>query len=199
MTPTPIPAGDDPIARFRAALARAQETEPDVPNAAALATADARGRPSVRMVLVQAADERGFAFFTNYGSRKGRELGENPHAALCLHWKTLGEQVRVEGTVTRLSAEESDAYFAARPQESQLAAIASEQSRPLADRAELEQRFAELQARYGDSLPPRPSGWGGFRLYPSAIEFWYHRDHRLHHRELFERDGAGWRTTLLQP
>jgi pyridoxamine 5'-phosphate oxidase len=196
---TATPPEGDPIARFRAALAHATKTEPDVPNAAALATADARGRPSVRMVLVQAADERGFAFYTNYESKKGRDLAENPHAALCLHWKTLGEQIRVEGSVTRMSAEESDAYFAGRPRQSQLAAAVSAQSQPIADRALLEARFAELDAAHAGALPPRPGAWGGFRLYPSAIEFWYHRDHRLHHRELYERDGGGWRITLLQP
>jgi pyridoxamine 5'-phosphate oxidase len=195
---------DDPIARFNAALARASDREPDVPNAMALATVDDAGRPSVRMVLLKEAAPSGFTFFTNYDSRKGRELADNPHAALCFHWKTLGEQVRVEGAVTRVSAAESDAYFASRPQQSQLAAIASAQSQPLATRELLDARYAALAAQYGDAKPPRPAFWGGYRLSPESIEFWYHRDHRLHERTLYTRiDGAlkdgAWKVSALQP
>lgn len=189
----------DPIVRFNEALARARGSERDVPDAAALATADARGRPSVRMVLVKTADERGFVFFTSYKSRKAAELAENPHAALCFHWKSLGEQVRIEGRVEFVSAEESDAYFGSRPQRSQLAAIASEQSGLLESREELEQRFAALCAEHGEQNPPRPPTWGGYRLVPERIEFWYHRDDRLHHRVLYVRIPEGWDTSLLYP
>lgn len=189
----------DPIARFQEAFGRARTSERDVPDAAALATADARGRPSVRMVLVKRADEDGFWFFTSYESKKGRDIAENPYAALCFHWKSLGEQVRVEGRVERASETDSDAYFASRPQKSQLAALASEQSGALASRDKLEQRFAELCARYDDQPPPRPSWWGGYRLVPERIEFWYHRDDRLHHRVLYTRDGESWTAALLYP
>jgi pyridoxamine 5'-phosphate oxidase len=189
----------DPIVRFNEALKRAETSEPDVPNAMALATADARGRPSVRMVLLKGADERGFVFYTNYESKKGRELADNPHAALCFHWKSLGEQVRVEGRIERVTAAENDAYFASRPLKSQLAAIASDQSQELESRELLEQRFSELVARYGDEPAPRPETWGGYRLVPERIEFWYHEDDRLHRRVLYERVADGWTTSLLYP
>jgi pyridoxamine 5'-phosphate oxidase len=189
----------DPIALFRDALARAEQSEPDVPTACVLATADARGRPSARVVLLRGVDERGFCFYTSYESRKARELAENPRAALCFHWKSLREQVRVEGTIERVSAAESDAYFASRPQPSQLAAIASQQSAPLPGRDVLERRYQQLRAEHGEALPPRPDGWGGYRLLPERIEFWHHGDHRLHHRVLYERHGDGWRSGLLYP
>ncbi len=189
----------DPIARFNEALRRAEALEPDVPNAVTLATADGDGRPSARVVLLHRADARGFTFFTNYNSRKARELMVNPRAALCVHWKTLKEQVRIEGVVERLSSEESDAYFAGRPQRSQLAAMASKQSAPLGSREALERRHAALVALHGDSSPPRPSYWGGFLLVPERIEFWLHGDHRLHHRVLYQRAGEGWTHSLLYP
>jgi pyridoxamine 5'-phosphate oxidase len=192
-------AGRDPIARFEETLERAKSSEPDVPAAMTLATVDAEGRPSARIVLLRGVDHRGFVFYTNYGSHKARELQQNPHAALCFHWKSLGEQVRVEGTVARVDAAESDAYFASRPQRSQLAAIASKQSEPLESREVLEERFADLAREVGDEPVRRPSYWGGFRIRPRRIEFWKHRDHRLHDRELYEKTNEGWEHTLLYP
>jgi pyridoxamine 5'-phosphate oxidase len=188
----------DPITLFRETLALAESSEPDVPNAVVLATCDA-GRPSARVVLLRGVDDRGFVFFTSYESRKAAELEKNAHAALCFHWKTLREQVRVEGSVSRVSDAESDDYFRSRPQPSQIAAIASQQSAPLSSRAELERRYAELEAEFEGRLPPRPATWGGYRLAPTRIEFWRHGHHRLHHRVLYERDGGGWRSSLLYP
>lgn len=189
----------DPIARFNDALRRAEASEPDVPNAITLATADGDGRPSARVVLLHRADERGFVFFTNYNSRKARELEVNPHAALCVHWKTLREQVRIEGVVERASSEESDAYFSGRPQRSQLAAMASKQSATLPSREAIERRYAALIALHGDEPASRPGYWGGFRLIPERIEFWLHRDHRLHHRVLYQRADESWSHSLLYP
>jgi pyridoxamine 5'-phosphate oxidase len=189
----------DPILRFHEALARARAASPSDPTAAALATADARGRPSVRMVLVKGVDERGFLFFTNRESRKARELAENPAAALCFHWPAIEEQVRVEGAVSLASDAEADAYFATRPRESRLGAWASRQSAPLASRAALEAELAHVEARFGAGEIPRPAFWGGYRIAPERIEFWRSAPGRLHHRERYERDGAGWTVTLLQP
>jgi pyridoxamine 5'-phosphate oxidase len=174
---------DDPLARFH------EWVEGDE---VALATATPDGRPSARMVLLKGADERGFTFFTNYESRKGRELAANPHAALLFH--RPGIQVRVEGRVERLTREESDAYWATRPPGSRRSAAASRQSQPVASRAALE---AAVAAQPDD--PPRPSHWGGFRLVPETYEFWQHRDDRLHERHLFRRRGDAWETVLLQP
>jgi pyridoxamine 5'-phosphate oxidase len=170
----------------------------DVPEATALATAAPDGRPSVRMVLLKGADERGFAFFTNYESRKGRELAQNPHAALLFHWRPLGRQVRVEGGVQRVDAAESEAYFRTRPLSSRLAAWASPQSQPLADRAELERLYATAVERFGDDVP-LPSPWGGFRLVPDVYEFWQHGDDRLHDRVRYEREATGWSKVRLAP
>ncbi len=158
----------------------------------AIATADADGRPSVRMVLLKSADAEGFTFFTNYESRKGRDLGVNPYAALLFH--RPGIQVRVEGPVERLTAEASDAYWASRPAGSRRSAAASRQSQPIAARAELERTVAALPTE-----PERPDRWGGFRLTPESYEFWRHRDDRLHERHLFRRGGNGWSVVLLQP
>ncbi len=189
-----------PIERFREALARAEASEPDVPEAAVLATVDTQGRPSARVVLIRGLDERGVAFFTNYRSRKGRELGETPYAALCVHWKSLGEQVRCEGPVTRVSEAESDEYFAGRPRESQLAALASRQSEALGSREDLERRFAELGKKYEGAAVPRPAFWGGYRIRPERVEFWKNGAHRLHERTLYELDALGqWRQRLLYP
>ena len=179
----------DPLAQFAAWFAGQSE-------AMALATAAADGQPSVRMVLLKGFDERGFVFFTSYGSRKGRELEANPRAALLFHWQPLGRQVRVEGTASRVPADESDAYFRSRPLGSRLSAIASAQSEPVAARTELEARVAALE---GDPDPPRPADWGGYALAPAAYEFWQHRDDRLHDRFRYERDGAAWRIERLQP
>lgn len=190
----------DPIARFHETLARAAAAAPGVDaTAAALATADAAGRPSVRIVLVKAADARGFVFFTHRDSRKGRELAENPRAALCFHWPAIAEQVRVEGAVAPLDDAASDAYFATRPRESQLGAWASRQSAPLADRAALLASLAEVERRFGGGPVPRPPRWGGYVVAPDAIEFWTSGAGRLHHRTVYRRDGRGWSACLLQP
>ena len=190
---------DDPIARFHADQARAIAASPYDATAAALATADARGRPSVRVVLVKSVDARGFVFFTNRESRKGRELAENPFAALCFHWPAIEEQVRVEGPVSAIAGAESDAYFATRPRESQVGAWASRQSAPLAARELFEQRIAQVAERVAEGAVPRPPFWGGYRLVPDRIEFWTARDFRLHERRLFERRGDGWVTEWLYP
>jgi pyridoxamine 5'-phosphate oxidase len=167
-------------------------------DAVALATATSDGAPSVRMVLLKGADDRGFTVFTNYESRKGRELTENPRAALLFHWPGPGRQVRVEGLVAKISEAESDAYFATRPRGGRLAALASRQSEPLASREALEARFAEFDAAYPDEVP-RPPNWGGFRLVPETYEFWQHRDNRLHDRLRYRRDADGWVTERLSP
>jgi pyridoxamine 5'-phosphate oxidase len=189
----------DPIARFQRWFAQARHTRIVQPDAMAVATADRRGLPSVRMVLLKHADGDGFVFYTNARSRKGRELDANPRAALVFHWDTLGKQVRIEGRVRPVPAAEADAYWSTRPRASQLAALASEQSAALATRAALVARWRALGRRYRDVEVPRPPHWTGYRLVPDAIEFWTHRDHRLHDRELFTRRGRGWRRTRLQP
>ena len=188
----------DPLRQFERWFDDARSTALPAPEAMALATATPDGRPSVRMVLLKNADERGFAFHTNYESRKGDELAANPHAALLFHWQPLGRQVRVEGRVERVSSEESEAYFRTRPLGSRLAAWASPQSRPLADRAELERRYSEAQQRFGEDVPLPPT-WGGFRLVAEAYEFWEHGADRLHDRVRYERDGDGWAKTRLAP
>jgi pyridoxamine 5'-phosphate oxidase len=164
-----------------------------------LATAAGDGRPSARAVLLKGVDERGFVFFTNYESRKGRELVENPRAALVFLWDALGRQVRVEGAVERTARAESEAYFSTRPLGSRLGAWASRQSEPLAGREELERRVEELAARHGAGEVPLPPSWGGLRLAPDAIEFWQHRDDRLHDRFLYRREGGAWRILRLSP
>lgn len=189
----------DPIARFQALVERARPASPFDPTAAALATADASGRPSVRVVLVKTLDERGFVFHTNRGSRKGRELAENPRAALSFHWPAIGEQVRAEGEVSLLDDAASDAYFATRPRASQIGAWASRQSEPLASREELEAAFRAIERRFAGRDVPRPPFWGGYVLRPERIEFWTSAADRLHHRTLYVRDGAGWSVSLLQP
>jgi pyridoxamine 5'-phosphate oxidase len=189
----------DPLEQFRRWYADAEAAEIRAPHAMALATAGAGGAPSVRMVLLKAADEDGFVFFTGYGSRKGGELAENPRAALVFYWQPLGKQVRVEGPVERLSEEVSAGYFATRPRGSQVAAWASQQSTPLADRGELEARYAELERQYEGKDVPLPPHWGGFRLRPDAIEFWQHRENRLHDRVLYTRAREGWKIDLVSP
>jgi pyridoxamine 5'-phosphate oxidase len=192
-------AWNDPFTRFADAFARAQAAEAHDPTVMSLATADAAGAPSVRMVLLKGVDERGFVFYTNRASRKGDELAKNPRAALCLYWPVLAEQVRVEGTVELVGDAESDAYFASRPRDSQLGAWASRQSRPLERHELLAERLADLDEAYADRPVPRPRWWGGYRVVPERIEFWKSGLHRLHHRELYVRDGAGWSTELLNP
>lgn len=188
----------DPIELFRQWLAEAEAAEPNDPNAAALATATADGAPSVRMVLVKRIDERGFAFFTNAESRKGQEMAANPRAALCFHWKSLRRQVRVEGVVTELSAEDADAYFRTRTRMSQISALASEQSRVLTSREELEARVHELATQYPGEVP-RPDYWRGYVLRPERVEFWIQGVARLHDRFLFIRSGGGWLKQRLFP
>ena len=188
----------DPLRQFERWFEDARRAALPMPEAMALATAGAEGRPSVRMVLLKGADERGFAFHTNYESRKGVELAANPHAALLFHWQALERQVRIEGVVDRITVDESEAYFRTRPVGSRLAAWASPQSRPLGDRAELERLYAEAQERFGEDVPLPPT-WGGLRLVPDAYEFWQHGDDRLHDRVRYERDGGGWSLTRLAP
>jgi len=188
----------DPIGLFNDWLAEARAAAVQLPEAMTLATADASGRPSARMLLLKGADERGFAFFTGYESRKGRELEENPRAAIVVYWNALGRQVRVEGTVRRLPVEESDEYWATRPARSRAAAAASRQSEPLASLESLEAEAERLLAEHGGEVP-RPERWGGYLLEPDAIELWQHRDDRLHDRIRFTREGGSWRAERLAP
>ncbi len=190
---------DDPFALFETWLAEAKASEPNDPDAMAFATADAAGRPSVRIVLLRRAGPDGFAFFTNLDSRKGEELTANPNGALAIHWKSLRRQVRAEGPVEQVPEAEADDYFAGRSRDSRIGSWASDQSRPLASRSLFERRVAEMRARFEGDDVPRPPRWSGFRLIPTAIEFWSDRPHRLHERRLFTRDGDGWREGLLYP
>lgn len=192
MSPGPIPT-------YLEWLAQAEASEPSDATAAALATATPAGVPSVRMVLVRGCDERGFVFYTNLGSRKARELGDNPRASLCFHWKSLTRQVRVEGTVELVTEEEADAYFASRPRESRLGAWASRQSEVMAGRFELEKRVAETVLRFPVGTVPRPPFWSGFRLRHERVEFWQQKPFRLHERVVHVRDGDAWRTEQLFP
>lgn len=188
-----------PFALFDEWYARAQAEEPNDPNAMALATADARGRPSVRTVLLKGHGPEGFIFYTNQQSRKADNLHANPHAALLFHWKSLRRQVRIEGAVTTVSDIVADAYFATRSRDSQLGAWASEQSRTLPSRDIFEARYDEVRARFEGGPVPRPPHWSGYLVSPERIEFWEDRAHRLHHRRLFLRDGEGWSESLLYP
>ena len=190
---------DDPLERFQDWFREAKQAGVEVPEVMTLATADAGGTPSARMLLLKSADEDGFVFYSGYASRKGGELDENPRAALVFYWRPLGKQIRVEGSVERVSEAESAAYFATRPRGSQLAAWASQQSRPLASREELERRYVELEREYEGREVPLPPHWGGYRLRPDAIEFWEHRENRLHNRIRYTRAREGWRTERLAP
>jgi pyridoxamine 5'-phosphate oxidase len=188
----------NPITQFLHAIERAKASDVDTAPVS-LATADANGRPSVRLVLLRGVDERGFVFHTNYKSRKARELEDNPYAALCVYWPTLEEQIRVEGSVERLPPDESDAYFADRPRGSQLGAWTSEQSEILESREKFDEEYAATEARFAGQPVPRPPFWGGFVIAPSRIEFWYGRNDRLHDRILYVRDGVNWTIQKLYP
>jgi len=188
----------DPIVEFLKAVERAQARDIDT-TPVALATADSSGKPSVRTVLLRGADERGFVFHTNYTSRKARELAVNPHAALCFYWPTLDEQIRIEGIVERLPPDESDAYFANRPRGSQIGAWASAQSAVLGARETFEEEIRATEARFDGQPVPRPPFWGGYRIRPLRIEFWYGRPNRLHERFLYTRTDDGWKIDMLYP
>ncbi|HEY8514692.1 MAG TPA: pyridoxamine 5'-phosphate oxidase [Candidatus Binatia bacterium] len=189
----------DPIVRFRRWFREAERAGAPQPEAMALATSTRNGVPSLRFVLLKQVDPRGFVFFTDARSRKGRELRSNPRAAATFYWNALGRQVRIEGKVVELGDAEADAYWVTRPRGSQLSGATSYQSRALASRALLVARRSALARRYEGRDVPRPAEWRGFRIEPDAIEFWTHKDDRLHHRQLFRRTGRGWRATLLEP
>jgi pyridoxamine 5'-phosphate oxidase len=169
------------------------------PEAMAIATATPDGRPSLRMVLLKGFDESGFVFFTGYESRKGREMGDSPHAALLFYWDPLGRQVRIEGKVRRAARKESDEYFHSRPRAAQLAALASRQSEVLARRHDLESRYGDLERQLDGKEVPLPEAWGGFRLVPDSYEFWQHRENRMHDRFRYRREGDGWAIERLSP
>jgi pyridoxamine 5'-phosphate oxidase len=188
-----------PFAEFKAWLDEASKSEPNDANAMALATVGEDGRPAARMVLLKGVDERGFVFYTNTESRKGRDLAAHAWAALCFHWKSLRRQVRIEGTVEPVSAAEADEYFASRPRLSQIGAWASDQSRAVESPAALELRVAKMTARFGVGTVPRPPHWSGYRVLPERIEFWRDRPFRLHERLVFERAADGWTTRRLFP
>jgi len=192
-------AATEPFALFDAWLQEARASEPSDPEAMALATATPEGRPSVRAVLLKGHGPEGFVFYTNYGSRKAQEIAANPNVALLFHWKSLRRQVRIEGVAHEVDPSEADAYFATRSRESQIGAWASDQSRPLPDRALFEARYEESKRKFEGMAVPRPPYWSGYRVVPERIEFWSDRPHRLHERRLFTLTGNGWIEGLLYP
>jgi pyridoxamine 5'-phosphate oxidase len=189
----------DPFRRFRRWHAEAVRAGADLAEAVALATADARGRPSVRYVLLKACEPTGFVFYTNSTSRKGADLAARPYAALAFYWHATGRQVRVEGAVEQVSDREADEYWASRPRESRIASLSSEQSQPLASRAVLLRSYRHMLREHSTGPLTRPRRWTGYRIVPDRIEFWTRHEPRLHHRELFERTRSGWKQSLLQP
>jgi pyridoxamine 5'-phosphate oxidase len=189
----------DPFALFDSWFAEAAASEPGEPHAMAVATSTPDGRPSVRMVLLKDHGPDGFTFYTHDASRKGEEMAANPNVALLFHWKSLGRQIRIEGAVQKVDAQTADAYFATRSRDSQIGAWASDQSRPLSDRATFEARYEEMKARFEGAEVPRPAAWSGYRVLPERIEFWTAREHRLHERRLFTREEGGWTEGLLYP
>jgi pyridoxamine 5'-phosphate oxidase len=189
----------DPVVQFRAWFRDALAADLHEPNAMTLATTTPDGRPSARTVLLKGYDERGFVFYTNFEGRKARELEANPRCALLFYWGELERQVRVEGTVSRISEQESDEYFTSRPRGSRLGAWASQQSRPVEDRSVLEERVLALEAEYEEREIPRPPFWGGYRVEPETIEFWQGRESRLHDRLVYRREDGAWRIERLQP
>lgn len=191
-------ASADPITEFLNAKQRAEAHKIDTAPMT-LATLDAAGNPSARIVLLRVVDSRGFGFFTNYNSRKGRELDATRKAALCIHWIALDEQIRIEGDVERMASDESDAYFTQRPRGSQLGAWASDQSAVLTSRETLEEKYREIERRFEGRSVDRPPFWGGYRVVPRRIEFWYGRPDRLHDRVVYQRDGSAWRIERLYP
>ena len=199
LAPATLPISTDPLRLFQDWMDEAKASEPNDPNAFAVATATPDGRPSVRMVLLKGFDARGFVFYTNGGSRKGGELAANPHVAMLFHWKTLRRQIRIEGPVSPVSEAESDEYFASRARISRLGAIASDQSRPLPSRGELERRIAEYDNRYPDDRIPRPANWFGWRVVPEAMEFWQDMPFRLHDRRVYRPGAGGWTSEALYP
>lgn len=189
----------DPFSLFETWFAEARETEINDSNAMTIATADADGQPSARMVLLKGHGPDGFVFYTNQQSRKAGDITENPKAAILFHWKSRRRQIRIEGQISTVADDLADAYFASRSRDSQLGAWASDQSRPLEDRATFEARFAEMTQRFDGSDVPRPPHWSGYRLIPARFEFWQDRAHRLHERRNFVRDGDDWTEGLLYP
>jgi pyridoxamine 5'-phosphate oxidase len=189
----------DPFALFDEWLAEAAASEPNEPEAMTIATAGSDGQPSARMVLLKAHGPQGFTFYTHEQSAKGQDLAENPRAAILFHWKSLCRQIRIEGGIERVSDAEADAYFATRSRDARIGAWASDQSLPLDSRETFERRFEEVKQRYEGRDVPRPTGWIGYRVVPDRFEFWTAREHRLHERRLFARDGAGWTEGLLYP
>ena len=190
----------DPFMLFDTWFQDAEKTEPNDPNAMVLATATPDGRPSARVVLLKGVDRRGFVFYTNLQSRKGQELAENPHVALLFHWKSLRRQIRIEGSITPVSTDEADAYFASRSRISRLGAIASDQSRPLSERAVFEERLRAVEEQFATGPIPRPANWSGYRVAPDHFEFWQERPYRLHDRAVWDRQSdTPWNVTRLYP